>query len=148
VIRVDIHETIRKPVEQVFARLVDIGGYREWRPGGGGIFLTCSQDSPGAVGEGTRYTDRTRLGTVRGEVAVFDPPRRVIFHYTSRLFGRTMIEGWPGYTLESDGAGGTRLHHHAEARTYGPFRLLEPLIQRIANRERAATVRALKESFD
>ncbi len=147
-IRVDIHETIRQPVEEVFARLVDIDRYSEWRAGGGGIFLTCSQDSPGAVGEGTRYTDRTRLGTVRGAVVEFDRPRRVVFHYTFRLFGRTAIEGWPGYTLESDGAGGTRMHHHAEARAYGPVRLLEPLIQRVADRERRTTVRALKESFE
>lgn len=147
-IRVEIHETIRQPVEEVFARLVDIDRYPEWRAGGGGIFLTCSQDSPGAVGEGTRYTDRTRLGTVVGEVAAFDPPRRVVFHYTSRLLGKTAIEGWPGYTLESDGAGGTRLHHHAEARAYGPLRLLEPLIRWVADRERRATVQALKESFE
>lgn len=147
-IRVDIHETIRQPVEEVFARLVDIDRYPEWRAGGGGIFLTCSQDTPGSVGAGTRYTDRTRLGTVLGEVAVFEPPRRVIFHYTLRLLGRTTIEGWPGYTLESDGASGTRMHHHAEARTYGPLRLLEPLIQRVADREREATVQSLKESFE
>lgn len=147
-IRVDIHDIIRQPVEEVFARLVDIDRYPEWRAGGGGIFLTCSQDSPGPVGEGTRYTDRTRLGTVGGEVVEFDRPRRVVFHYTSRLLGRTTIEGWPGYTLETDGAGGTRLHHHAEARTYGPLRLLEPLIQRVADRERRATVQALKKSFE
>lgn len=147
-IRVDIQETIHQPMEEVFARLVDIDGYSEWRAGGGGIFRTCSQDSPGAVGEGTRYTDRTWLGTVRGEVVEFDRPHRVVFHYTFRLLGIPTIEGWPGYTLESDGAGATRLHHHAEARAYGPVRLLEPVIQRIADRERGATVRALKGSFE
>lgn len=147
-IRVDIHETIRQPVEEVFGRLTDIDGYREWRAGRGGIFLTCRQDSPGPVGEGTRYTDRTWLGTARGEVVEFDRPWSVIFHYTFRLLGRTTIEGWPGYTLEPDGAGGTRLQHHAEARTYGPLRLLEPLIQLVADRERRATVQALKESFE
>lgn len=147
-IQVDIHETIHQPVEEVFTRLVDIDGYREWRAGGGGIFRTCSQDSPGAVGEGTRYTDRTWLGTVRGEVVEFDRPRRVVFHYTTRMLGRTAMEGWPGYTLESDGAGATEVHHHAEARAYGPFRLMEPLIQRVADRERGATVQALKQSFE
>lgn len=126
-IRVDVHETIDQPLQEVFGRLADIDGYREWRAGGGGIFLTCTQDSPGPVGEGTQYTDRTRLGMVRGEVVEFDPPSRLIFHYTSRLFGRTTIEGWPGYTLSTGDTGGTLVHHHAEARTYGPLRLLEPV---------------------
>lgn len=147
-IRVDIRERIPGPVEEVFRRLTDIDGYADWRAGSGGIFVTCSQDSPGPVGEGTRYTDRTRLGTVLGEVVEFDPPYRVVFHYTSRLFGRTTIEGWPGYALEPDAAGGTLVHHHAEARTYGPLRLLEPLMQRVADHERRVTVQALKESFD
>ena len=34
----------------------------------------------------------------------------------------------------------TRLHHHAEGRLYGPFRILEPLIQRVADHERRRTV--------
>lgn len=147
-IRVEIHETIRQPVEEVFRRLTDIDRYPEWRAGKGGIFVTCRKDSPEPVGEGTRYTDRTRLGTVLGEVVEFDPPSRVVFHYTSQLLGRTAIEGWPGYTLEPDAAGGTLVHHRAEARTYGPLRLLEPLIQRVADHERRLTVQALKESFE
>lgn len=147
-IRVEIHETIGRPVEEVFDRLADIDGYREWRVGGGGIFVSCRQDSPGPVVEGTRYTDRTRLGTARGEVVEYDRPSRLVFHYTFRLLGMTTIEGWPGYTLTSYRAGGTLIHHHAEARTRGPLRPLEPLIQRIADRERRATVRALKKSFE
>ena len=147
-IRVDIRETIPRPMEEVFDRLADIDGYGAWRAGGGGIFLSCTQEDPGPVRPGTRYADRTRLGTVQGEVVELDRPSQVTFHYTLPLLGRTAIEGWPGYTLASDGAGGTIVHHHAEARAYGPLRLLEPLLQRIADRERRATVQALKESFE
>ena len=45
-IRVEIHETIAAPVHQVFDRIVDIDAYREWRTGGGGIFVKCRQDRP------------------------------------------------------------------------------------------------------
>lgn len=147
-IQVDIRTTIPAPMEQVFDRLADIDRYGEWRAGGGGIFVASSQDPTGPVRQGMRYTDRTRLGAVRGEVAELHRPRRIIFHYWSRLLGMTLLEGWPGYTLEPDGAGGTLVHHHAEARTYGPVRLLEPLLQRIAEHERSRTVRALERSFE
>lgn len=147
-IRVDIHETIPAPIERVFDRLADIDGYNEWRAGGGGIFIACRQDGPGPVRLGTRYEDRTRLGTVIGEVTEFDPPTRVVFHYSSRLLGRTTLEGWPGYTLQEAGAGRTLVHHHAEAQAYGPMRLLEPLLQRVAAHERLRTVKALRTSFE
>lgn len=146
-IRVDLRDTVAGPMEAVFGRLADIDRYPEWRAGGGGIFVTCSQDSAGPVAEATRYTDRTRLGTVHGEVVEFDAPRRIVFHYTARLRGRRVVEGWPGYTLEPEGAGSTLVHHHAEARTYGLMRPLEPLIQRIARHERRSTLQALKRSF-
>ena len=66
-----------------------------------GLFVTSSQDSEGPVGVGTTYSDRTRLGTVRGEISVFERPRKVVFHYTARLLGSTVMEGWPGYVLSA-----------------------------------------------
>lgn len=146
-IRVEIHETIARPIEDVFERLVDIPGYAEWMPDDG-LFVTCSKDSDGPVGVGTTYTDETRLGTARGEIAEFERPNRVVFHYTARLLGMTALEGWPGYELERDGEGGTRVHHLAEARAYGPFKLARPLLRRLARRERQRTVNALKESLE
>ena len=146
-IRVEIDETIERPIETVFAQLADIARYPEWMPDDG-LFISCKQDSPGPVGVGTAYSDRTRLGTVRGEVSEFDLPSRVVFHYTARILGRTMMEGWPGYVLEPAGETATRIHHTAEGRLYGPFKLMQPLIQRMAQRERQRTVDALKRSLE
>lgn len=146
-IHVEIHETIEQPIEDVFEQLIDIDGYPDWMPEGG-LFVTCSQESEGPVGEGTRYRDVTRLGTVRGDVVAFRAPREVTFHYTARLFGVMAMEGWPGYTLEPAGAGATRVHHVANGRLYGPFRLFRPLVQRIAEGERRRTVDALKASLE
>jgi uncharacterized protein YndB with AHSA1/START domain len=150
-LRVDIEEVVERPIDQVFAQLVDIARYDEWMSRDG-IFVSCTQDSPGPVGLGTRYTDRTRLGLVAGDVAVFEPPREVVFHYIGRQLGMTMIEGWPGYTLEPVGESATRVHHHAEARFRGPFRLLrpilQPILQRVAQNERQHTVDSLKRSLE
>lgn len=146
-IRVEIDETISRPIEKVFDRLVDISGYSAWMPEEG-LFVSSTQDSEGPVGAGTRYSDKTRLGTVQGEVSVFVRPKKVVFHYTAHRFGMTLMEGWPGYVLEPDGDVGTRIHHHAEGRLYGVFKLLQPLVQMMAHRERRRTVDALKKSFE
>lgn len=146
-IRVEIDETIGRPIETVFDRLVDIPGYLAWMPDDG-LFVASTKDSAGPVGAGTRYSDKTRLGTVYGEVSAFARPNKVVFHYTARLFGMTVMEGWPGYVLERDGEAGTRIHHIAEGHLYGLFKLARPLVQRLARRERRRTVDALKKSLE
>lgn len=146
-IRVEIHETIERPIDEVFEQLVDIPAYPDWMPDDG-LFVTCTQDSEGPVDVGTPYTDVTRLGTVHGEVTELERPRRVVFRYTARLLGMTAMQGWPGYTLEPDGAGRTGVHHHARAHLYGPFKLLRRLVQRIAEGERQRTLDALKTSLE
>ncbi len=146
-IRVEIDETINRPIEDVFDQLVDISGYDEWMPDDG-LFVSCRQDSEGPVGVGTTYSDKTRLGTVQGEISAFDRPNRVVFHYTARLLGMTVMQGWPGYTLERAGEAGTRVHHLAEGHLRGPFKLMQPLVQVMARKERQRTVDALKESLE
>ena len=121
-IRVEIDETIRRPIEQVFARLVDIANYAEWMPNNG-LFIASTKDSAGPVGPGTAYSDKTRLGTVQGEISRFEPPNVVVFHYAARLCGITVMEGWPGYTLERLDDTLTVIHHRAAGRLYGPFKI-------------------------
>lgn len=145
-IRVEIDETIDGPIDEVFARLVDIARYPEWMSDDG-LFVTCRQDTDGPVRVGTAYTDVTTLGAVRGKVAALEPPREVVFHYEARLLGMTVLEGWPGYTLEPLTGARTRVHHVAEARLNGPFMLLRPLIRRMARKERRLTVESLRDSF-
>jgi uncharacterized protein YndB with AHSA1/START domain len=146
-IRTEIDEIIRKPIDQVFDRLVDIPSYPNWMPDDG-LFIACRQESDGPVGRGTTYSDKTRLGTIRDEITIFDRPTRVVFHYTARPAGITMMEGWPGYTLEAEGPNTPRIHHLAKGRLYGAFKIIQPLIQIIARGERRRTVNALKESLE
>lgn len=138
---------IERPIEPVFDRLVDMPGYTDWMSTKG-LFIDCHLLTDGEVREGTAYLDRTRLGTVRGEVATLTRPTEVVFHYWFRLLGCTIMEGWPGYTLERQGRTSTRLRHVAAGRLCGVFRVFRPLVQRIANSERRRTVDALKASFE
>lgn len=146
-ISVEIEETVERPIEEVFDRLVDIPGYREWMPDAG-LFVSCTQDSQGTVGAGTTYTDVTRLGTVHGEIAEFERPRRVVFHYTWKVLALRAMDGWPGYELEPRGSDRTRVRHVARGRLHGLFKLLGPFVQRIAEGERSRTVNALKKSLE
>ena len=146
-IKVELEKTVDEPIDEVFDRLVDISGYNEWMPDTG-LFVSCTQDSPGSVAAGTRYTDVTRLGTVRGEVVEFERPHRVVFHYTWNILALRAMDGWPGYELKPEGRGRTRVRHVARGKLHGVFKLLGPLVQRIAESERRRTVRGLKKSFE
>lgn len=139
-------ESLRMRAKCRREQLVDIPRYPAWMPQDR-LFVTC-KDSEGPVGVGTTYSDRTRLGTVRGEVAVFHRPYGVVFHYRARLLGMDVMEGWPGHALVRDGDAITTVHHRAEGHLHGPFKLMQPLIRLIALRERRRTVNALRESLE
>lgn len=138
---------IEQPVEAVFTRLVDIDGYRDWLPRslifkGGGL-----NDPDREIEVGTRFVDRTPFGRFHGEVTELDPPRRVAFEQSLRQFGRPVFVSKPSYTLEPTD-NGTRVIHDAVGETYGPTRLLEPLVRVLASRERRRTIDELRESFE
>lgn len=145
-VRVDIEESIDRPVEEVFDRLADIDGYPDWLPRagiyrGGGLV-----DPHESVGNGTEFYDDTIFGRFRGRVTVFEPPDRIEFHQTLRLGGARLFDSLPGYELESTDEG-TRVHHYGEARPHGPLRLLEPLFRAIARRERKRVIDELSDSM-
>ena len=88
-IREDV--VINRPIEDVFARLTDISHYSDWMAPGG-LFKESRQCSDGPVGPGTPYIDKSRMGTFRGDVAEFEPPKHVLFKEQLRWFGRPMAE--------------------------------------------------------
>lgn len=146
-LRVEVCERIAHPIEGVFDRLADIEGYNSWMSTKG-IFSSCTKDTPGPVRHGSRYTDRTRIAVVRGEVSEIERPRRLVFHYRLEILGLRLMEGWPGYDLERDDDGATLVRHVARAELYGVFRMARLVIRRIAIRERTLTVDALKRSLE
>lgn len=148
-VEVEVERTVAGPIDEVFARLADIEGHNAWVPGRSSILRQSRQTSPGPVGVGTTYEDRTRMGTMPGEVAELDAPHRIVYHWWDRSrSGRTRMEGWPGYTLEPVGERETLVRHHARLRANGVRALGTPLLRVFARRERTATMDALVRSFE
>lgn len=145
-IRVELNTVIKRPVEDVFERLININDYSKWMPKSG-VFIMSKQTSNGPVGKGTTFYDRGRMGTFRGEVSHFEKPTKVAFRETLRWFGMRVMEGRPEYLLEADD-GGTRVHHVSEGQLYGIFKLMQPMTAIIARGERKRTVNALKKSLE
>jgi len=145
-IRIELDATINYPIEKVFDKLTDLPGYNTWMPKDG-LFIRSKKNSEGPVGEGTTFTDKVRRGKAVGEIVEYKRPNRVKFRQTVYFLGMKMMESRPGYGLESIN-GNTKLHHVAEGHLYGIFKVLEPVIRIIAQKERERTVNALRISFE
>jgi len=145
-VRYESHTTIDRPIGDVFARLADVDGYRTWMPHTG-LFRRSGRTSDGPVGLGTSYVDATRMGTFHGEVSDYDPPTRIGFRETLRMFGSDMMEARPEYVLEAD-RDRTVVHHVAEGELFGMMRLMKPVAALLARGERSRTVEALRRSLE
>lgn len=149
VVEFELERSVPAPIDEAFARLADIDGYNTWMPGKGSILRRTRQTSPGEPGFGTTFLDETTYGPTPGEIVEFEPPHRIVFHWWDRSKrGGLKLEGWPGYSLDVDASGHTRVRHHARLQTYGMYRLATPFLRRLAVKERTATIEALRASFD
>ena len=145
----ELERTIRAPIDQVFARLVDIEGYNEWMAGTGSMLKRTRQTSPGEPAVGTTFVDETRQGAMPGEIAELEAPHTIVFHWWERSkSGKLTFEGWPSYHLQHSGPSETLVRHRAKLVPYGVWRLGTPIWRRLAVRERTITIDALKASFE
>ena len=149
VIEFELTRTVTAPVDDVFDRLADIEGYNDWMPRTGSIRRHSQQVTPGQPGLGTTYLDRTVFGPTPGEIAEFEPPHTLVYHWWDRSrTGRLQLEGWPEYSLQADGPGATVVRHRVTIHTHGIYRLATPLLRRITLRERTTIMEALTASFE
>ena len=146
VIRFEAQTVIRRPANEVFERLADLPGYREWMHRDG-VFGGTELTSALPVRPGTTYVDRTRMGRFVGEVTEHVPTSRLAFSETFSIFGHPLTQARPSYVLEVDGDS-TVVHHTAEAELYGVARLFKPVAARIVTRERSHTLASLKRSLE
>ena len=112
-----------------------------------GVFRRSGQTSDAPLGLGTPYFDATRMGTFRGEVTDYEPPARIGFRESLRLFGFKLMEARPNYTLEAD-RDRTIVHHVAEGELFGVMRLMKPVASLLARGERGRTVKSLSRSLE
>src|SRR3954451_14472838 len=146
VIRFEAQTVIRRPANEVFERLADLTGYREWMHRDG-VFGGTGLTSPLPARPGTPYVDRTRMGRFVGEVTEHVRTSRLAFSETFSIFGHPLTQARPSYVLEVDGDS-TVVHHTAEAELYGVARLFKPVAARIVTRERSHTLASLKRSLE
>ena len=148
-IEFDLERTIKAPIDEVFARLVDIDGHNAWVAKDASMLKGTRQTSPGEPTVGTTYVDDTKQGLIHGEIVELQAPHTVVYHWWDRSSaGKLKFEGWPGYTLQSSGANQTLVRHSVRLNAYGLYRLAAPVLKRLAHRERTATIDALKASFE
>ena len=148
-IEFELQRTIQAPIDQVFARLVDIEGHNDWMPQKGSIRKHSTQTSPGDPAVGTTYVDDTIQGALPGEILELRAPNELVYHWWDRSRGgKVRSEGWPSYSLQSSGENATIVRHHAKMNLHGVFQLAAPVVRRLALRERTVTIDALKVSFE
>ena len=145
----ELERTIRAPIDEVFARLVDIDGHNAWMAGTGSMLEHTRQTSPGAPTVGTTFVDETSQGPMPGEIVELEAPYTVVFHWweTSRS-GKLTFEGWPSYHLQPAGDHETHVRHRGRLVSYGVWRLGTPIWRRLAVKERTITLEALQASFE
>jgi uncharacterized protein YndB with AHSA1/START domain len=144
-----LERRIGAPIDQVFARLVDIEGHNDWMPKKGSFLKQTRKTSPGETAVGTTYVDETSQGPLPGEVLELEAPHTLVYHWWDKSKdGKLKSEGWPSYSLESVGANETLVRHGGKLTTYGAQRLLTPIYKRFAVKERTVTIDALKASFE
>ena len=148
-IEFELERTIQAPIDQVFARLVDIDGHNEWMPKKGSIRRNTTQTSPGEPAVGTTYVDDTTQGATPGEILELRAPNELVYHWWDKSKrGKLRSEGWPGYSLQPTDENATLVRHRAKMNLHGVYQLATPIARRMAVRERTVTIDALKASFE
>jgi hypothetical protein len=66
-IEFELERRIHAPIDQVFARLVDIEGHNDWMADTGSMLKRTRQTSPGEPTVGTTFIDETSQGPVPGD---------------------------------------------------------------------------------
>jgi uncharacterized protein YndB with AHSA1/START domain len=146
-IRIELQRDIDAPLEDVFARLINIPGYSSWLPHESAS-LRCTLTSSGPVGVGTTYIDETKAGPMVGEVVELEEPTRVVFRQRLSKLGLPIEEALQTNVLEAID-GGARVDHRFDDKLFGPLRLFEKMGGvRSAAKERNIVFDALKASFE
>ncbi len=116
---VTIH--LDKPIEQVFAFLMDTTQLTTWQTN----LIKIDKITEGPLRMGSRFQEVRRLGRreseIQGEITAFEPNKR----FETRTLTKPQVT--VSYFLEPEN-GGTRVKHRFVMLTSGFMRLLEPMI--------------------
>ena len=130
-----------KPVEQVFAFLVDTSRLITWQSN----LIKSEQLTEGPLRTGSRFREVRRINNkeeqIEGEITVLEPNKRL---ETKTV---TKPQAMVSYTLEPE-QGGTRLHYKFVLETSGPMRLMEPIMASSIKKGSEADFQTLKRILE
>ena len=141
-IRIETSVVIDRPIDEVFEFVSDVENNSLWQPS----FLEGKQTSSGSLGVGTTITTTSRYLGFRmksdWEVVEFEPNKKYV---AKSISGREQAKGT--WTFEPV-ANGTRVDLVAEMGISGLFRIVEPILKNIGQRETEKEFAALKELLE
>jgi uncharacterized protein YndB with AHSA1/START domain len=136
---VSIH--LDKPVEQVFAFLMDTGKLATWQSN----LIKSEQLTEGPLRAGSRFREVRRINNketeIEGEITSLEPNKRLETKTSTRP--QAMVS----YSLDPD-QGGTRLRYKFILITNGLMRLLEPVIASSIKKDTEADFETLKRMLE
>jgi len=132
---------LNRPVEQVFAFLMDIGKLSTWQSN----LIKAEQITAGPWHAGSRFREVRRLGRreseIQGEITVFEPNKR----FETKTITKPQVI--VSYSLEAED-GGTKLKHKFVMFTSGLMRLLEPMIASSIKKDSESDFETLKRILE
>ncbi len=136
---VTIH--LDKPVEQVFAFLMDTTQLTTWQTN----LIKIDKITEGPLRMGSRFQEVRRLGRreseIQGEITAFELNKR----FETKTLAKPQVT--VSYFLQPED-GGTRVKHKFVMLTNGFMRLLEPLIAKSIREENDADFKNLKRVLE
>ena len=136
---VTIH--LNKPVEQVFAFLMDTSKLSTWQSN----LIKSEQLTEGPLRTGSRFREVRRINNkeeeIQGEITALEPNKRL---ETKTV---TKPQAMVSYSLDPE-QGGTRLKYKFVLITSGMMRLLEPVIASSIKKDTEADFETLKQMLE
>ena len=134
-----LSQVIDRPVQEVFATVVDAGNYASWNP----TIKSSRGLTPGEARDGSEFEWELRgFGKVRQRLEEFDRDHRV------RLVPRMRSLGGGHRFTFADLGGKTRVDHELEMIPKGLFKFMGPLITRTGRANLLTTAEALKRHLE
>ena len=132
-------QMIKKPVEQVFETVVDLGNFPRWNP----TTPSARKLSPGEIGEGTQFELELRgFGKVTQELREFERNKRV------RLVpDMKFLSGGHRFVFTAQGAA-TRVDHELEMTPKGVFKIFSPFMGVMGKNNLRDTASALQRYLE
>ena len=141
--RVEASVIIRAPIEVVFDYLIEPSTIHEWQ--GSALYARLETDRPFRVGSRTVETRKflgQRLESTM-EVTELEPPRRFAIQV---LEGPVLFAAVAAASVEPDGT--TRVEWTMEGESRGFFRVAEPIVERVCERELRHSIETMRDLLE